>query len=213
MNTLDGSNTLHVMRMIKIITPKSAVIYDERIKKCATKPSAKELAEVPHVSLLVYEKPVVPGLSRIQVQNLNDDEVLTEQKLNAVDFLWLYGKWKNISSLPGWNGFLEQLTKNKNSSISRIIFLPFIDHPAGNMDTIYTTLQCAINSAKTDGQKTCVVTFDQPLYIKAREIVAASDANSDVQSSYETRRFSYAHILPWMHRIYNGWKRNQGSSL
>lgn len=91
-NTLDGNNTLHVMGMMKIITPKSAVIYNDRIKKCTTKTCGKELAVVSHVPFPVYEKPVVPGLSRIQVQNINDEEVLTEQKFNAVDFLWLYGK-------------------------------------------------------------------------------------------------------------------------
>lgn len=48
------------------------------------------------------------------------------------------------------------------------------------MDTIYTTLQCAINTAKKHEQRTCLITFDQPLYIKAREIVAASDASSDL---------------------------------
>lgn len=56
------------MGMIKIITPKDAVIYDEGIKKCTKKPSAKELAAVSHVPLLTYEKHAIPGLSsRIQV--------------------------------------------------------------------------------------------------------------------------------------------------
>lgn len=145
-NTLDGHNTLHIMGMIKIVTPKSAVILDERIKVCATKPSAKELA-ASHVPLLIYEKPIVPGYSRIQVKNLNNE--VTVQKLNKVDFLWLYGKWRNISSLSGWNGYLEQLTKNNtNFSTSQIMFLSFINHPASNLDTIYTTLKCALDTAK-----------------------------------------------------------------
>ncbi|CAH2086035.1 unnamed protein product [Euphydryas editha] len=183
-STLDGNNTLHVMGMIKIITPKDAVIYDDRIKKCTTKPSAKELAAISHVSLLAYEKPVVPGYSKIQVQNLHDDQVLIEKKFNAVDLLWLYGKWKNLSPLPGWNGYLQQLTKNnQNFSTSQVIFLPFIDHPASNLDTIYTTLHSAINIAKSHQQKTCIITFDQPLYSKAREMVAASDANSDLSKT------------------------------
>ncbi|GFS54811.1 hypothetical protein TNIN_123941 [Trichonephila inaurata madagascariensis] len=39
------------------------------------------------------------------------------QYILPIDFLWLYGKLKNISSLSGWNGFLEQLTK-KNKDFS-----------------------------------------------------------------------------------------------
>lgn len=61
---------------------------------------------------------------------------------------------------------MEQLTKNNmNFSTSAILFLPFIHQPASNIDTIYTTLQCAINNTKKDNQNTCLVTFD----IKARE--------------------------------------------
>ncbi|KAJ8885002.1 hypothetical protein PR048_011198 [Dryococelus australis] len=84
-HTLDGNNTLHVMGMIKIVTPKN-VIYDERIQKYTTKPSAKELAAISHVSLQVYEKPVVPGYSKVQVENLHDHQAFTEKNLNGVDF-------------------------------------------------------------------------------------------------------------------------------
>lgn len=95
--------------------------------------------------------------------------------------LWLYGKWRDIAPLPGWNGYLEQLTKNeKNFPTSQVMFLPFIDHPASNVDTIYTTLHQALDIAKSHGQKTCVITFDQPLYYKAREMVAVSETNSNL---------------------------------
>lgn len=95
--------------------------------------------------------------------------------------MWLYEKWWDIASLPGWNGYLEQLTKNEmNFSTSQVMFLTFIDHPASNVDTIYTTLLCALDIAKLHGQKTCVITFDQPLYSKAREMVAASDSSSNL---------------------------------
>ncbi|GFY41199.1 hypothetical protein TNIN_52701 [Trichonephila inaurata madagascariensis] len=43
-------------------------------------------------------------------------------------------------------------------------YVSFIDHPASNVDTVYTTLHCATNIALRRGQKTCLITFDQPLY-------------------------------------------------
>lgn len=144
---------LHVIGMIKIETPKDAVIYNERIKKYTTKPTATELAAVSHVPLLTYEKPNIPGLSRIRVQNVNDEEVLSERMFNTVDFLWMYGKWRNIAPLPGWNGFLEKLTKNNNFSTTQIMFLPFINNPASDINTIYTSLQRAIHITKTHRQK------------------------------------------------------------
>ncbi|GFY54548.1 uncharacterized protein TNIN_441481 [Trichonephila inaurata madagascariensis] len=63
-HTLDGNNTLHVMAMIKIVTPKDAALYDERIQKFTSKSCAKELATISHVSLLAYEKPIVPGYNK-----------------------------------------------------------------------------------------------------------------------------------------------------
>ncbi|GBM15649.1 hypothetical protein AVEN_95270-1 [Araneus ventricosus] len=65
-------------------------------------------------------------------------------------------------------------------SISGILFLPFISQPASVYNTIYTTLLCALENAKRYGHDVCIVTFDQPLYTKAREIVAAAPEGSDL---------------------------------
>ncbi|GBM19601.1 hypothetical protein AVEN_107281-1 [Araneus ventricosus] len=94
--------------------------------------------------------------------------------------LWLYGKWNNLS-LKGWNGYIERLSNNSmDFSISRILFLPFIPQPASDYNTIYTTLLCALENAKRYGHDVCIVTFDQPLYTKAREIVAAAPEGFDL---------------------------------
>ncbi|GFS39197.1 hypothetical protein TNIN_103251 [Trichonephila inaurata madagascariensis] len=113
---------------------------------------------ISHMSLLAYEKPIIPGYSQI----LHDDQALTEKNFNGVDFLWLYGKWKIISSFSG------MAFSNSSLKIIRIflllgLFLSFMDHPASNVDTIYATLHCATNIAKLHGQKKCLITFDQPL--------------------------------------------------
>lgn len=52
---LDGHNILHVMGVIEIITPKSAVINDNPIMKYKSVPSAKDLAEVSHIPLHMCE--------------------------------------------------------------------------------------------------------------------------------------------------------------
>ncbi|CAH4035399.1 unnamed protein product [Pieris brassicae] len=86
-STLAGNNTLHLMGMIKIVTLKDALIYDDRIKKYTTKPSAKELAAISHLSLLAYEKPVLPVYSKIQVQNLHDDQLVKD--LEPLEWGWM----------------------------------------------------------------------------------------------------------------------------
>ena len=57
---------------------------------------------------------------------------------------------------------------------SRIVVLPFINLDPGNLSTIYTALCFAQQQCEMHKLKVCPVTFDQPLYIKAAEIVASS---------------------------------------
>ncbi|GFY75700.1 uncharacterized protein TNIN_370471 [Trichonephila inaurata madagascariensis] len=85
-HTLDSNNTLHIMGMIMNVTPKDAVLYDDRIQKRTSKPCAKELAAISHVSHLAYKKPNVPGYNKILVENLHGDQASTEKNFNGVDF-------------------------------------------------------------------------------------------------------------------------------
>ena len=57
---------------------------------------------------------------------------------------------------------------------SRIETLPFINLDPSNLSTIYTALCFAQKQCENYGLRVCPVTFDQPLYIKAAEIVASS---------------------------------------
>ncbi|CAD6231375.1 GSCOCG00012225001-RA-CDS, partial [Cotesia congregata] len=73
-----------------------------------------------------------------------------------------------------------EATAEKPFERSRIICLPFINAPPTDYDTILTSLLFSIEKCKASNQKTCIVTFDQPLYWKARDITAAADPNTDL---------------------------------
>jgi len=88
----------------------------------------------------MYHNFGVSGLSKIDVENICDN-VSIKSFINKIDFLWMYGKWKTVSDVPGWNGFIEYLTKKKKISTSRILFLPFIHQPASNLNTILHNLE------------------------------------------------------------------------
>ncbi|KAK2578572.1 hypothetical protein KPH14_012006, partial [Odynerus spinipes] len=94
--------------------------------------------------------------------------------------MWLYGKWACITRIPGWNGFMEEATANKTFYKSKVMFLPFINAPPSDYDTIYTTLNSALTRSKATKCKSCIVTFDQPLFWKARDIVSNADPSSDI---------------------------------
>lgn len=178
-NTLDGNNTLHIMGIIQIVTPKDSVLQEKPMPRLTEVLSAKDFAAKAHVPIQVYQNTGVVGYSKINVRNFDEIEAKASF-LKKVDLIWFYGKCKNFS-LPGWNGYIECLTRNiADFSKSKISFLPFLHQPASNYNTIYTTLLCALEDAKRYNHKVCIITFDQPLYAKAREIVSAASEGSEL---------------------------------
>ena len=61
---------------------------------------------------------------------------------------------------------------------SKIIYLPFINAPPSDYETILTSLYFAMDQCSKSIQSTCIVTFDRPLYWKARDIVSAATAGT-----------------------------------
>lgn len=69
---------------------------------------------------------------------------------------------------------MQVAMKSEQYEISRIETLPFINLDPTNLSTIYTALCFAQRQCVKHGLRICPVTFDQPLYLKAVEIVAAA---------------------------------------
>ncbi|KAE8743752.1 hypothetical protein FOCC_FOCC009627 [Frankliniella occidentalis] len=57
--------------------------------------------------------------------------------------------------------------------VSSLQVLPFINLDPGNLSCIFTALAFAVKQSRDLHQNSCVVTFDQPLFVKASEIAAA----------------------------------------
>lgn len=66
---------------------------------------------------------------------------------------------------------MEEVTDGQVFSYPKILFVPFFHAPPTDYDTVLTSLLDAAARSKVHGQKTCFVTYDQPLYMKARDIV------------------------------------------
>lgn len=96
----------------------------------------------------------------------------------VADTLWMIVKYSDIPNIPVWRGFHEQITKYRSAEIMKVIFLPFVNASPSDYNTICTSLQMAVEKAKEVQLKTIFVTFDQPLCMKARDIIAFSGKNS-----------------------------------
>ncbi|KYM97251.1 hypothetical protein ALC62_12065 [Cyphomyrmex costatus] len=173
-NTIDGRGTFHAMGGIHCVTPKTGIEAEKATSRTFEATSAAEIVKFGKIDLLSYTKHKSAGLLTIKVANI---VALRQLSLDIVptipDLVWLYGKWILSPIIPGWNGFMEQATANNEYHISKIIYLSFINAPPSDYDTIFTSLMEAKKICAQCYQETCIVTFDQPLYWKARDIVEA----------------------------------------
>lgn len=168
--TLDGLNTFHSMGMIQCVTPKVNNTASRGIFRITDVPSATVLGNFGHIPIQTFEKQITAtGLHTIKVKQIENSNPIPR----ASDILWIYGKMNDFPRLCGWNGFMEEMTASKQYSTSDVIALPFVNAPPSDYNTIYTTLLIAAKKCRKTRQQTCITTFDQPLYQKAREIVSS----------------------------------------
>ena len=90
---------------------------------------------------------------------------------------------------------MQIIYDGENSDMSRIEILPFINLDPTKESTIYTALCFAKDQIEKAGQSVCPVTFDQPLYMKASEIIAASP---ELKTCLVTRLGGFHLIMSYM---------------
>jgi hypothetical protein len=92
-----------------------------------------------------------------------------------IDLLWHFSGINKNTLRPNWSGFmhLTTVTFNHHSPKSSIRMLPIIDLSPSDENCIFSTLLFVKEQAKCQNIPVPRITFDQPLWIKALEIVYA----------------------------------------
>ena len=156
---------------------RQAIESERSIDRQPRLSSGEVLSTVGIPELNTYHKTENVGLNTIIIKDLNlNDPLNLKVTLSGCEILWLYGKWMKCD-VPGWSGFMEEVTNELPSVRSKILGLPFLNYPPTLYDTIYTSLLTASKRCVEHGQKTCIVTFDQPLYYKAQDILNSGDGD------------------------------------
>ncbi|XP_061723992.1 uncharacterized protein LOC133530150 [Cydia pomonella] len=171
-HTIDGNNTFHTMGGIQCLNPPQTLSLNESIPRLNYIPQSF-MKRYEQISLQTHIKTMNSGLDKVLFNPpmSNDDTFI----MTKTDLLWMYGKSECFPDTPGFNSFmmLTQEDDVKNEQICEIRPVPFINAPASNYDTILTALKYAAEKCK-QSDIDCIVTFDQPLYQKAQEIVKSS---------------------------------------
>lgn len=170
-NTIDGKGTFHYMGSIEIVTPSDGIQPRRPIKRLKTVPPESEFIKHGNIPLQIYPASIGLGFSKIVVKLSEIEPDIKKFTTNGhLNILWTYLKFKNNNKFLGWNGFMNLLTNAHDFDVSSIIFLPFINAAPSDYNTIYTTMKSSVDNAKELNMRTCILTFDQPLYMKARDI-------------------------------------------
>ena len=95
-----------------------------------------------------------------------------DQEADYKDISWLLAR-NNLSGsqkLPAWTGF-NSIVSRAVSDKTRVGLLPLINAPAHESDTMWTVIQrCLKISEKVNPGQSTVLTLDQQLYSKAKEL-------------------------------------------
>ncbi|CAG9769731.1 unnamed protein product [Ceutorhynchus assimilis] len=143
-----------------------------------------------------YKTPAKSGLGHIKMESIQEEPNAENERLPVLlDTLWLTGKVLSFSSIS-WTGFMSTLESDSLNVDTSIIPLPFINLDPGNLNTIYTALSFAAEKSKRY-EKSCIVTFDQPLFQKAVDIVEGSN-KSDIVSSVIVRLGGFHTLMSFM---------------
>ena len=116
-------------------------------------------------------------LSKLKFQELTSLKSKTTVVQNSrIDYLWDSAVFFRQYEQPNWSGYLTNISSGTYPVKSAITFLPITDLSPTEPTCIYT-LEFVIDQAKSLNSRKAVLTFDQPLWIKATEIVNFKSMN------------------------------------
>ncbi|KAL8570890.1 hypothetical protein ACOMHN_023563 [Nucella lapillus] len=163
------------MGTIAVVTPGAS-----RPTRIPRKPvDLQEIKAIGQIPIRIYRSDW-NGLSKVMYQPVPD--VAADDPTSDMDTLWRIS-WPLKSPRPVWNGFMQEAhADGVYPGKSEVFFMPMIDMSSSDMTCIYSTL-CFVSEQAFRYKVTPVITFDQPLYLKAQVIVSsAADSDSHLQS-------------------------------
>ena len=189
--TIDGLDTFHGMGIIAMSIPCSSAgqrFGDVPIRRLL-RSTAADMVRNRGIPLLSYNHPQKSALTAISFKSYDLLCDLFHKPVSGFstdeDILWHAGWFVTDACNPrfGWSGFMHELHQPNTSSTlptvqSAIITMhPIIDQNPNELSTVYSTLLYVDQQAKQMSLQTSCVTFDQPLWLKAIDIVQSEKLN------------------------------------
>ena len=142
---------------------------------------ANELVKSKGVPIIHYINPLEKGLASVVFKPILELQVpYTLPSELCSDLLWHSG-WMFSNATrprPNWSGFMQHIFSGEQATPkSEVIRLPIIDLNPSDEICVYSTLLYIQSQAERLNIPTPCITFDQPLWLKAVEIIKAKSLN------------------------------------
>ncbi|KAE8745769.1 hypothetical protein FOCC_FOCC007485 [Frankliniella occidentalis] len=173
---LTGRGSVHVLGGLRVTTPAPPA-PTVGVPRRELPPSVVQTLTYSEYGIKVveYKKPQLNGLDLVKVKPLEPADLSEAAGVaDMLDALWLAGRWVGVKRGPSWNGYMKSAMRSCPGAFqSAIEALPFVNDQPTHFSTLYSALLFAADNCKKHGCQQCFVTFDQPLFSKAAEIVAS----------------------------------------
>ena len=170
--TLDGHNTFHGMGMIAVVTPGTNFSRNVAWHKV----TPEEISATGKVEI----HPCGPRQVNVEIKYKDLALLRAENPTANLDILWktslLFGNPR-----PSWNGMMQLVHHGRHQCKSSVMFLPMIDMNPSDVMCVSSTLHFVSEHAKQHSIANPIVTFDQPLWLKAFNIIQMEPPNSDLR--------------------------------
>ena len=170
--TIDGQGTFHGMGIIAALTPG--------------KKKDRDIPRKDVVNLDISGQSKIPIIEHRFVKHVRQSMVFKQlpsliSSTSTVDVLWeLSLNFKQET--PGWQGMMSMIHQGQeHPGKSSVVFLPMINMYPGDKTCILSTLAFICNLAHKHHAPP-IITFDQPLYWKAAEIITDAPKSSGLKN-------------------------------
>lgn len=182
--TLDGKNTFHCTQMMvwQRGPPRKQGEDDQESKHIVRERNIKanalqEFQKLDHAALPSGQRPShsFHGDNKIVTEMFNSE---SDQRLiaRAKDFAWVVSRIYDNGqdrSIPAW-GSLNEAISTVDPPVTTAGMLPILQAPADDNNTLTTVINRFMAISNHTGQKYTIITADQPLYSREKELVWAN---------------------------------------
>ena len=177
--TLNGYGSFHGIGMIAVSTPFPGYCVSQTDSVSRGKVvGSNALTMNKGIPIKSYIGPLKPALCTLKMLPYKD-LLSSVGPTEGFDLFWkstlLFNSRTNL--IPSWSGYMQMNYTGTYPGVSTITFLPIIDLPPGYERCIYSTLLFIHQQSSYLNIETPCITFDQPLWLKAVEIINAKSMN------------------------------------